>query len=94
MNCILLFHFILLLISITLFILSISTSKWIVYDNGTTTGIMMICQRLNRQDNTDRYSLIHNSIRNDDVYICFNHLFKWYNASINGPKLLSKLNNI
>jgi hypothetical protein len=104
MNCILLFHFVLLLISITLLILSISTSRWIVYTNknsiGTiseySNGIIVICQRFYHQGNTDRYSFINNSIGsnssiNDEVYVCFNRLSKWYNPSINGPELLSKL---
>jgi len=108
MNCILFFHFILLFISITLLISGISTSKWFIYIHENTTGIISreysngiikICQRLYRQGNTDQYSFMYNWINNDsyindDVYICFNRLFKWYNAAISGPELLGKLNRV
>lgn len=105
MSCLLLFNFILLLLSITLLILGVTTSRWLVFiDNNTpdimserTNGIISSCQRLYRQGNTDQYSTINNlttSSNNsiyDDAYICFNRLLKWYNASIIGPELLGKL---
>ncbi len=102
MNCILLFHFVLLLISITLLILSISTSRWIVYSNknsiGTISeqsiGIIVICQQFYRQNNVDLHPSINNTTSNDKVYTCFNRLFKWYNSSINGPELLRKSDGI
>jgi hypothetical protein len=103
MNCILLFHFILLLISITLLILGISTPRWLVYDDENhagvvsehSKGIVEICQRLCRKGTVDQYSIMNNSANSNsymshDAYVCFNYLFKWYNASLNGPELLGK----
>ncbi|CAF1142896.1 unnamed protein product [Rotaria sordida] len=102
MNCILLFHFILLIISITLLILGISTSRWLVYVNEDSTGIineyskgiLINCHRFYRSRNVDQYLIMNNltssnNYINRNVYICFNHLYKWYNSSINGPELLN-----
>jgi hypothetical protein len=97
MNCILLFHFILLLISITLLILGISTPRWLVYGDENhagvvsehSKGIIEICQRVYRQGTVDQYSIMNNSA-NSNSYMCFNYLFKWHNASLNGPELLGK----
>jgi hypothetical protein len=105
MSCVLFFNFILLLLSITLLILGVSTSRWLVFVDDNTTnltsersnGIISSCQRLYRQGNTDQYSTINNlttSSNNsiyDDAYICFNRLLKWHNTSIIGPELLGKL---
>jgi hypothetical protein len=105
MSCLLFFNFILLLLSITLLILGITTSRWLVLvdDNTTnitserTNGIISSCRRLYRLDNTDQYSTLNNSTSSssnsiyDDAYVCFNRLLKWHNASITGPQLLGKL---
>jgi hypothetical protein len=105
MSCLLFFNFILLLISITLLILGITTSRWLILadDNNTanittenSNGIISSCQRLYRQGNTDQYSTVYNSTNSssdsiyDDAYVCFNRLLKWHNASIAGPELLGK----
>jgi hypothetical protein len=103
MSCLLLFNFILLILSITLLILGITTSRWLVLvDDNTTTnnsersnGIISSCQRLYRQNNTDQYSTVNNSTSSnsiyDDAYVCYNRLLKWHNTSILGPELLGKL---
>lgn len=104
MSCLLFFNFILLILSITLLILGITTSRWLVLldDNPMnitserTNGIISSCQRLYRQGNTDQYSTTNNiNMSNsnsvyDDAYVCFNRLLKWYNPSINGPELYGK----
>jgi hypothetical protein len=105
MSCLLFFNFILLLLSITLLILGVTTSRWLIFIDDSMTnitsehsiGIISSCQRLYRQGNTDQYTPINNltsSTSNsvyDDAYVCFNRLLKWYNASIIGPELLGKL---
>jgi len=105
MSCLIFFNFILLLLSITLLILGVTTSRWLVFVDDNTTnmtsersnGIISSCQRLYRQGNTDQYSTINNSTSSisnsvyDDAYVCFNRLLKWHNASIIGPELLGKL---
>jgi len=101
MSCLLFFNFILLLLSITLLILGVTTSRWLVFVDDNTTnvtsersnGIISSCQRLYRQGNLDQYSTISNSTTTseyDDAYVCFNRLLKWHNASIIGPELLGK----
>lgn len=106
MSCLLFFNFILLILSITLLILGVTTSRWLVFvdDNTTnitserTNGIITSCQRLYRQGNTDQYSTLNNLTTTnnssnsvyDDAYVCFNRLLKWHNASIIGPELLGK----
>ncbi|UJR21663.1 hypothetical protein I4U23_024740 [Adineta vaga] len=80
MNCILLVHFLLLLLSIVLLIFGICTPRWIVSVHNKTSniisehsdGILEKCQRFSKQDN------IRN--KNDDMKICFNYLFKWFNG--------------
>jgi hypothetical protein len=105
MSCLLLFNFILLLLSITLLILGVTTSRWLVFVDDNTTditsersnGIISSCQRLYRQGNMDQYSTINNLTTSssnsiyDDAYVCYNRLLKWHNASIIGPDLLGKL---
>jgi hypothetical protein len=107
MTCLLFFNFILLLLSITLFVLGITTSRWLILvDNNInnitserSNGIISSCQRLYHQSHTDQYSTIYNSSISsrssssiyDDAYVCFNRLLKWHNASIIGPELLGKL---
>jgi hypothetical protein len=91
--------------SITLLILGITTSRWLVLTDDNTgnmttehsNGIISSCQRLYRQGSTDQYSTVNNSTSSssdsiyDDAYVCFNRLLKWHNASITGPELLGKL---
>ncbi|CAF1456770.1 unnamed protein product [Adineta steineri] len=93
MNCILLFHFILLLISIVLLIFGISTPRWLVYINENTNGIISEyshgiienCRRFYQHSNDNAtYNNIH---INDNAYICFNYLYKWHNTSRNGYDL-------
>jgi len=106
MSCILFFNFILLLLSITLLILGVTTSRWLVFNDDNTNhytnerslGIISSCQRLYRQGNTDQYLTINNltgtNLMNsiyDDAYVCYNRLLKWHNTSINGPELLGKI---
>lgn len=105
MGCLLLFNFILLLLSITLLILGVTTSRWLVFVDDNTTditsersnGIISSCQRLYRQGNMDQYSTINNLTTSssnsiyDDAYVCYNRLLKWHNASIIGPELLGEL---
>ncbi|CAF2397857.1 unnamed protein product [Rotaria sp. Silwood2] len=102
MSCLLFFNFILLLFAITLLLLGITTSRWLVIvDNNTSyissensNGIVSSCQRLYRQGNTDKYITVNNETNSinqyiyDDAYVCFNRLLKWYNASMVGPELL------
>jgi len=101
MSCLLFFNFILLLLSITLLILGLTTSRWLVFvdDNITnltserSNGIISSCHRLYRQIDTDQYSTINNlTISSNsiyvDAYVCFNRLLKWHNASMIGPELL------
>ena len=79
--------------------MGIATPRWLIYVNENPTGvvnehlngIVKICQRLYRQGNTDQYSSKSNTYMSGNAYICFNYLFKWHNASINGPELLGKL---
>ena len=61
-----------------------------------SNGIVVSCQRLYHDDNTDKYlaaikstSRISDNIY-DDAYVCFNRLFKWHNSSISGPELHGK----
>jgi hypothetical protein len=102
MSCLLFFNFILLLLSITLLILGVTTSRWLVFVDDNTNnvtsersnGVISSCQRLYRQGNLDQYSTINNSTTSseyDDAYVCFNRLLKWHNASVIGPELLGKL---
>ncbi|CAF4891879.1 unnamed protein product [Rotaria sp. Silwood1] len=104
MSRILLFHFVLLIISISLLIFGISTPRWLIYLNENTTGtineyskgILIICHRFYRSYNVDQYSIMNNLTNNNNyiynnIYICFNRLYKWYNSSISGPELLSVL---
>ena len=102
MSCLLFFNFILLLLSITLLIVGVTTSRWLVFTDENSTsiitehsnGIISSCQRLYRQGNTDQYSPTNNLTTSnsiyDDAYVCFNRLLKWHNASIIGPELLGK----
>ncbi|CAF3768714.1 unnamed protein product [Rotaria sordida] len=101
MSCLLFFNFILLIFAITLLILGITTSRWLILiDNNTdhiirekSNGIVSFCQRLYRQGNTDNYLTVNNGTSSidkniyDDAYICYNRLLKWHNASIIGPEL-------
>ena len=107
MSCLLFFNFLLLFLSISLFILGVTTSRWLVFldenSNSVITersnGILTSCQRLYRQNNLEQYSTVYNltsssrDIQNlyDDAYVCFNRLLKWHNSSISGPDLLGKL---
>ena len=107
MSCLLFFNFLLLFLSISLFILGVTTSRWLVFldenSNSMITersnGILTSCQRLYRQNNLEQYSIVYNltsssrDIQNlyDDAYVCFNRLLKWHNSSISGPDLLGKL---
>lgn len=103
MSCLLFFNFILLLHSITLLILGVTTSRWLVFNDDTSNsllnersiGIISSCQRLYRQGTTDQYSTINNFTTTgstnsiyDDAYVCYNRLLKWHHTSINGPELL------
>ncbi|CAF0804694.1 unnamed protein product [Adineta ricciae] len=104
MSCLLFFNFLLLFLSISLFILGVTTSRWLVFldenSNSMITersnGILTSCQRLYRQNNLEQYSIVYNltsssrDIQNiyDDAYVCFNRLLKWHNSSISGPDLL------
>ncbi|CAF1429091.1 unnamed protein product [Rotaria sordida] len=102
MSCLLFFNFILLIFAITLLILGITTSRWLILiDNNTdhiisekSNGIVSFCQRLYRQGNTDNYLTVNNGTSSidkniyDDAYICYNRLLKWHNATIIGPELL------
>lgn len=105
MSCLLFFNFILLLHSITLLILGVTTSRWLVFNDDTSNsllnersiGIISSCQRLYRQGTTDQYSTINNFTTTgstnsiyDDAYVCYNRLLKWHHTSINGPELLGK----
>ncbi|CAF0808235.1 unnamed protein product [Adineta steineri] len=69
MSCLLFFNFILLFLSISLFVLGITTSRWLVLiddDNinnitsERSNGIITSCQRLYRQNNLDQYSYVYN----------------------------------
>ena len=101
MGCLVFFNFLLLATAVTLLILGVTTTRWLVFTETNninlrterSIGIIYACQRLYYQNVTDLYSTISNFSSNsayDDAYVCYNRLFKWYNASISGPELLGK----
>ncbi|CAF0955327.1 unnamed protein product [Didymodactylos carnosus] len=75
MNCILLFNYLLILLTTTLLSVGLITPYWLVYDDHFY-GITEYCIRLYRIGNTDRYSnLTKSSI---EAHLCSNNIVKWY----------------
>ena len=102
MACLLFFNFALSLIATTIIITGITTSRWLVFIDGTNSnirsersiGIINSCQRLYRLADTDQYLTFSNGSSHsvgDDAFVCFNRLLKWNNASSSGPELFGKL---
>lgn len=101
MACLLFFNFLLITSAVTLLLLGITTSRWLVLTDGDQTfiesertiSILYSCQRLYRQGNSEQFSLIKNlTNRNsdDEAFVCYNRLFKWANVSAVGPELLGE----
>lgn len=105
MSCLLFFNFVLLLFAITLLILGVTTSRWLVVPGNNpnhintevSEGIVSSCQRLYHDGMTKQYATGSNTtnIENDiylynDAYTCSNRLLKWHNSSLPGPEIKGK----
>ena len=101
MSCLLFLNFLLLIFAIALLILGITTPRWLVVVDESTSGarsersigIIATCQRLYQQNVDDQYSTVTNvssasSTSDEDASVCFNRLLKWNNATSAGPELL------